>query len=133
MSRYHRENPDQPIIHDAFEGVQHVRIGPGITSDLESIDTAQDQFRPELIREATEAIIKARDIVSILSVREKDHLHRTSPVYRQLVDMIGIVALNGRVEDCGESHVLVSMLVGRGDLMSFSDSMARYQAANHGQ
>ena len=22
MSRYHRENPDAPIVHDAFEGVQ---------------------------------------------------------------------------------------------------------------
>lgn len=29
MSRYHRENPDQPIQHDSFEGVQHV----GVDSD----------------------------------------------------------------------------------------------------
>ena len=33
MSRYHRENPDLPIQHDAFEGVQHVGMDPGTRKD----------------------------------------------------------------------------------------------------
>ena len=33
MSRYHRENPDQPIQHDCFEGVQHVHVDPAAGKD----------------------------------------------------------------------------------------------------
>lgn len=59
-----------------------------VTHPSERVDTSQDDLRPELIREANEAIIRARDIVSQLIVRERDYLQCSSPVYRQLVDTI---------------------------------------------
>jgi hypothetical protein len=44
--------------------------------------------RQKVIAEANAAIISVRDIVRQLTVEERDYLHQTSPVYRQLVDTI---------------------------------------------
>jgi hypothetical protein len=33
MSRYHRENPDQPIQHDWLEGVEHVSVDKAAGND----------------------------------------------------------------------------------------------------
>ena len=44
--------------------------------------------RQEVITEANAAIAKVRDLVRELTVEERDYLHQTSPVYRQLVDTI---------------------------------------------
>lgn len=49
--------------------------------------------RLDFIHKAQCAIVDVRDIITKLNEAEKEYLQRNSPVYRQLVDMLGGNAL----------------------------------------